>query len=206
MMKSITAGRLAVALALGGIAAACKSDAVGVEGSDVASVEVTSEVGTQFDVGASAQLLATAKDADGQAVGRVQLTWTSSDSSTVSITSSGSMDALDVGTATIRVTAANVQGSIEVRVVDADLGGVTALATDAFVTALIGSASSDARTRLEPAMADCTAGASQGHLDVIQNCLTAIRTEITGTSDSTDRAVLAVLALFIDRIEQLLNL
>jgi Bacterial Ig-like domain (group 2) len=204
MIESSTAYRRLIAvLGIAGLASAC-GDAV--EPVAVASVEVTSTVGALLDVGGSAQLSATAKDQDGKAVGGVSFTWTSSNRSIVSVDAAGVIEALGVGPATIRADAAGVGGSIAVRVVDADLAGITALATDAYVTALIGASSGEMLTRIQAALADCTAGAGQGRLESIQDCTTAIKAEATSASDPTDRVLLAVLSLFVDQIERLLNL
>ncbi len=92
------------------------------------------------------------------------------------------------------------------RVVDADLAGITALATDPFVAALVGASSGGLRTRLQEAAAECTSGAAQGRLEAIRDCITEIETEVANASDPTDRALLAVLGLFVDEIERRLNL
>jgi hypothetical protein len=116
------------------------------------------------------------------------------------------MDAVAVGSATIRAEAAGVSGSLGVSVVDADLSGIGALAADPFVAALVTGTSSSVRGRLQAGLADCPAGVGQGYLELIQDCIAAVRTEVTGATDPTDRVLLAVLSLVVDRLERLLNL
>jgi hypothetical protein len=89
--------------------------------------------------------------------------------------------------------------------VDADLAGIAALASDPLVGALVNGISSATRARVQTAVADCPAGVGQGHLELIQDCLAAVRAEVSGATDPTDRALLAVLSLFVDRLERLLN-
>lgn len=172
----------------------------------VASVELTSPIGALLDVGGSAQLVATAKSDGGATVSGVSFTWTSSDPDVVLIDNSGFIQALKVGTATVRVATSGVAATLAVRVVDADLSGITARATDPFVVALVGAASAGMKARLQAAVTDCTAGAAQGRLEGIQDCVTDIENEAANAGDPTDRALLAVLSLFADDIKRLLNL
>lgn len=204
MIQSSTANRrLLTVLGILGLATACADTTEPVA---VTSVEVTSPVGALLDVGGTAQLGATARDGAGEAVGGVSLTWTSSDPTVVSISNGGFIEALQVGNATIRANAGGAGGSLVVRVVDADLAGISTLTTDAFVTALIGAASGELLTRVQSALADCTAGAGQGRLEAIQDCITAVESEVANASDPTDRVLLAVLTLFVDNINRMLNL
>jgi len=204
-MIGVCAARRHLLTVLGvvGFASACGD---GVEPVIVASVEVTSPIGALLDVGGNATLSAAAKDRAGESVSGISFTWTSSNPAVVSITAAGSIEALAIGTATIRAEAGSAAGSLALRVVDADLAGITALATDPFVVVLVGAPSGDVGTRVQAAAADCTEGAARGHLEAIQDCIAAIETEATSATNPTDRAVLAVLVLFLDEIERLLNL
>jgi hypothetical protein len=176
-----------------------------VEPPAVGTVEVTSPLGALWDVGAAVQLAAAAKDAQGNAVSGVAFTWTSTNPGVVGVGAGGLIDAVAVGSATIRAEASGVTGSLPVTVVDADLAGIAALASDPLVGALVNGISSATRARVQTAVADCPAGVGQGHLELIQDCLAAVRAEVSGATDPTDRALLAVLSLFVDRLERLLN-
>ncbi len=211
-MESFAAYRLPMAvLGTVALASAC-GDAAGPEPGPgpepvvVASVEVTSPIGALLDVGGSTRLTATAKNQAGAAVGGVSFTWTTSDAAVVSIDGTGSIQAVAVGTATLRAAAGSASGSLPVRVVDADLAGITTRSTDPFLAELVAAASADVRTRLQAAVSDCGGGAGQGSLERIQDCVAAIHAEATTASDPTDRVLLAVLSLFIDDITRLLSL
>jgi uncharacterized protein YjdB len=166
---------------------------------------VTSPIGSLLDVGGGAQLAAAAKDAKGGPAGGVTLTWASSNAGIVSVNSAGRIAALGVGTATISAQAGGVSGTLAVRVVDADLAGISALAKDAYVMALVVATTAEVRTRLEAATTSCVTGAQQGNLERIQSCIAAVRTEVANATDPTDRVLLAVIVLFVDQIERLLN-
>jgi len=172
----------------------------------VTSVDVTSPIGSLLDVGGAPQLAAAAKDAQGAGVSGVTLTWTSTNPDAVTVSSGGRIEAVAVGTATIRADAGTASGSLAVRVVEADLGGITTLATDAFVTALLDATTADVRARLQTAATSCQTGVQQGFLEQIQGCVAAMRTEAANATDPTDRALLAVVGLFADQIERLLGL
>lgn len=172
----------------------------------VTSVEVTSPIGALLDVGGTAQLSATARDAEGKAVSGISLTWNSSHPAVVTISAAGFIEALDIGTATVHADAGSARGSLPLRVVDADLPGITTVATEPFAAALIGSVSSELRSRVQAALAECTAGAGEGRLEGIQSCIVTIQAEATDAGDATDNALLAVLLLFVDEIERKLNL
>ena len=203
MIASRAVPRSLIVLGIAGVAPAC-GDAV--EPVVVTSVEVTSPVGSLVDVGASAALTATAMNPAGETVGGISFAWTSSSPDVVSITAAGFIEARDVGVATIVADAGSAVGNLAFRVVDADLAGISALARDPFVVALVGTPSGDLETRLREALSDCTTGATGGRLEAIQRCIAAIETEAANAGDPTDRAVLAVLGLFLDQIERLLNL
>jgi hypothetical protein len=98
-----------------------------------------------------------------------------------------------------------VSGNLAIIVVDADLGAIGSLVADPFVLALVAGASSDVKAALQTAIGLCSSGVQQGNLEDIQRCIAAVRTETAHASDPTDRALLAVLNLFADLIERLLN-
>jgi hypothetical protein len=62
------------------------------------------------------------------------------------------------------------------------------------------------RTPVQAALAECSAGVTDGNFTTLESCLAGVRAEVTGATDPTDRALLASLALFIDHVERLLNL
>ncbi|MDH4043759.1 MAG: Ig-like domain-containing protein, partial [Gemmatimonadota bacterium] len=145
MLESPTACRRVLAvLGIAGLASACADS---VEPVAVASVEVTSPLGALLDVGGTAQLSATAMNPAGEAVNGISFTWTSSNPDVVSVSAAGFSEALGVGTATVRAGAGGVGGSLAIRVVDADLPAISALARDPYMAALVGVPSEDVHAR-----------------------------------------------------------
>lgn len=171
----------------------------------VATIAVTSPLGTLWDLGANIQLAAAAQDAQGNPITGVALTWSSTAAQVVSVSPAGAIQALAVGSASIRAQSGTVTGSLAVQIVDADLAGIAAAASDPFAAALVNGTTGPVRARLLAAASACVAAAGQGNLQAIQQCVAAFRTEASAATDPTDRALLAVLSLFADRLERLLN-
>ena len=185
--------------------AAC-GDEPGAPPPTVATVTVTSPLGTLWDIGANVQLAVTAQDAQGNPVTALGLTWSSTAGQVASVSPAGAVQALAVGSASIAAQTGGVTGSLAVQVVDADLPGLATVASDPYGAALVNGTTSPVRTRLLAAAAACVAAAGQGNLQAIQQCVAAVRTEASAATDPTDRALLAVLSLFADRLERLLNI
>lgn len=157
-------------------------------------------------VGRTVQLNAEARDATGAVLPGVTVTWSSSAPQTAGISALGIVSGLAAGTATITAQADGVTGMMGLRVIAADLSGISADLEDAFTLAVVAGLTSDVRSRVQAAIDKCTDGVVQGNFATIEACLTSGRAEVSGATDSTDRVLLATLALFLDHIERLLNL
>ena len=190
---------------LGVVGLSCGDDP-GAPAPVVATISVTSSLGTLWDVGANTQLAAVARDAQGNPVNSAALSWSSTNPQAVSVSAAGAIQALAVGTASIRAQNGTVTGTLAVQVVDADLVGIGLLGADAYLAALVGGTTTAVRARLQAAATACVAAAQMGNLEAIQQCVAAVRAEAGTSTDPTDRALLAVLGLFADRFERLLNL
>lgn len=108
------AARFGGALLAGALAATC-ADPVGTGTLPPAAVSVA-PVTTSIAVGATARLVATVLDADGQVVTGVPVTWRSSDPSLAQVSDSGLVSGMAVGTATITARAGTREGTARVTV------------------------------------------------------------------------------------------
>lgn len=173
----------------------------------VATVQVTSPIDTILDVGVTAQLTAAARNQAGNPVS-AQFTWQTSNATVLAVTATGSVTAQGVGTATLTATAQGsaVSGTIRLRVVQADLPAVGVLAGDAFGSVLVAAVSAPKRPAVQTAWGACATGASSGNIVAIKRCVDNVGAEAASATDPTDRALLAVLTLFVNRIESLLGL
>lgn len=203
VLRSGLTGRKAVILAALSLQAACGEGTQPVLGPS--SIQVTSPVDTVLAVGRSAQLAATARDASGNTVSP-SLAWSSSNASAASVGSAGLVNAVATGSATITASASGVSGTLRVRVVQADLGSVLTLAGDAYAASLLAGLSTSKRAAVQPLTTACSAAATSGNVVAITTCISGVRNEVVSATDQTDKVLLAVLALYIDQIERLLNL
>ncbi len=171
----------------------------------VASVSVTSPIGDRMAVGRTVQLSAEARDSRGSVVSGVTFTWTSSAPSIAEVDGTGQVSGLAAGSATFSAEGSGVTGTLGMRVIAADLSGITTDVNDPFTTSLAANLTNTVRSRVQTALGQCASGAAQGNFTVIEGCLASVRAEVAAATDPTDRALLASLALFLDHVERLLN-
>jgi alpha-tubulin suppressor-like RCC1 family protein len=100
--------RLALAAVLALPVAACSGD----DGAGVATVDV-SPANSSLSLGTTVQLVAGPRDANGDAV-TASVTWRSSDTTLVAVSSTGVAVARDIGTATITASSEGVAGSADI--------------------------------------------------------------------------------------------
>jgi Big-like domain-containing protein len=184
-------------------------DGVG-PGGGVSSVHVTSAVDNILVPSRTSQLTAKARDQGGNEVAGAPFTWESSSPTVVTISSTGLATALAIGTTTITATTPGrvgpVKGTIELRVVQADLATVSAVAGDAFGGVLLAALSSAKRPAVQAAWDKCGAGASTGNIAAVKSCVDGVRAEAASATDPTDQVLSAVLVLYVDQIERRLGL
>ena len=152
------------------------------------------------------QLVAEARDAGGNVLTGVPITWSSSATSVAAVNNAGVASGSTAGDATVTARAGTVAGTIGLQVKAADLAGINTALNDAYRVALVAALTVAVRGRTEAAFGECTAGEAAGDFTRIEACLAGGRAEVGGATDATDRAALSTLALFLDHIERLLNL
>ena len=172
----------------------------------VASIEVTSPLDTILALGGTDQLAAAVLNSGGRTLGGAQVVWKTSDPAVAGVGSTGLVTVAGTGTVTITATALDASGSLRLRVVAAKLGTVSDLAGDAFAGSLTGGLSNAERPVAQAAYAGCASAARAGNVVAVERCVTAVRVRAAAVTDPTDRALLAVLVLYVDRIERLLAL
>ncbi len=168
------------------------------------AIAVTSPtVGTAMAIGRTAQLSAAATDGDGSPMSTT-FTWTSTNEATATVSASGSVTAVAAGTTTIRAVSGSVTGSLSILVVDADLAGITAALTDAFVVSMGSGLDASTASTVNGLISTCAGHITSGNLLGVDQCLAGL----SGTTgaNGTDQALLAVLALFVDHAMRLLQL
>lgn len=192
------------ALSASTLVVGCRGDG-GTAPPAVASVSVTSPIGTRLAVGRTVQLAAEARDAKGGVVSGVSFTWSSLPTGFAQVTGSGLVSGNSPGNVTITARTAGVDGTIGLQVQAADLAGIETALDDPYRIALVAALTTDVRGRTQAAISDCTDGEIAGDFGLIESCLAEARAEVDAATDADDRAGLATLALFLDHIERLLD-
>lgn len=159
----------------------------------VSAITVAATIDTVMAVGRTTQLSASATDAEGNPIS-TSFTWSSSSAPVATVDGDGTVSAVGPGSASIEASAEGEAGGWSVRVVDADLDGVTALLSDPFASALIESLDLDAESSMVELEADCNEALGSGDVLAIRTCLQgAIDVE---SADAGSDPTLAILDLF----------
>lgn len=186
-------------------APACGSDdPTGPEPDPVRSVVVTSPIEDVMAVGRSVALDAVAEDASGNAIPGKAFTWRSSDDTVASVNDNGRVQGLSTGRTGITAEVDGVSGSLEMRVVAAELEQVSTLLEDVFTDRLVSKLGDAPRGVVGTALDDCSSALDAGYILALDACLMEIRDE--SATEPTDRALLAVLRLIAARAGLFLNL
>ena len=177
-------------------------------GTTVASVTVTSAIDTVMAVGRTAAMTAVARDASNNIVSGLTVNWTSLTMAAATVdAASGVVTGVAPGTSIVRAAQSNnaVTGQLQMRVVNADLPAVTATLADPFVTALRGALSATPQSTVNGLATTCAGHVTSGNLLALNTCLNGI-IAVSGGSNGTDNALLAVLDLFAQHAQRRLQL
>ena len=112
VVRAISAGTTKIKVTSG---VASVTETFRVTGSSVASISVTPSTGT-LNVGQSAQLSAIARDSQGATLSGATFTWVSSNTAVATVTTSGLVTAVAVGSATINALSSGITGSMALTV------------------------------------------------------------------------------------------
>lgn len=171
----------------------------------VSDVTVTSADGDLVAVGGVLGLDAVATTATGQTVGAT-FSWSTADATIATVTSTGSVQGVSAGTTTVTAMADGVAGTFGVTVADADLAAIEAVLNDTLGLALLPLVDVGAGGSLRSAWTDCVASAGAGALQPLQLCVAAGRSSVASDTAPERGPVRALVSLFLDSVERLLNL
>jgi len=103
----------------------------------ISQVAVASPIDTLIAATRTVQLSASAVDAQGNAISTVQYEWSSSNTAVATVGNTGLVQPTVAGPVTISASADGVSGTLRLRVVEADLSGITTLLNDPFTDQLV---------------------------------------------------------------------
>jgi hypothetical protein len=195
---------LATTAMLAGLAACGGGDDGPTPPPSPASVVVSAVADTVGDVGATLQLNAEARTAQGAVIPGVLFNWSSASPGVASVTNTGVVTIHTPGSAVITATTENVSGTISVRGIDADPSGVQFVLADQFVASLVAALSAAPRASVTSANSACASALSSNAMSGLRACLDALLAVVPPAQDS-DAAILATLGLFWRHAKHLLN-
>lgn len=168
----------------------------------VASLVVTSPIGTRLPTDWQAMLGVTAVDGEGQPM-TVTPVWTSDDPSVATVGGAGLMTTLGPGGATVTATVGTVAGNLTFTIVDVDVEAVTTLLHDPFMEELALLLGDPVAGAFVTAVGDCRAAVGAGDLQAGVNCVAEAHARLDDASDPIVAVERALLALFLDHADLL---
>jgi hypothetical protein len=196
--------------AVGNGTATIRAKAGDVTGSGTA---VIVQVATSIDVtptpvglapGETIQLEVSAEDANGHAIDRPSLNWTTSHPSIAQVNSSGLVTALNEGQATITAASDATSGGATVTVLTVGLVTIRDLVSDPFVDHLINYLETTTGANLEIAMRDMANALGEGNESELSAALTTAQS-IVAAGSQDDAVLLAYLELVLDHCRSILD-
>ena len=173
---------------------------------DVSTIVVTSPVDSLIDVDGSAQLSAEATDSHGRDVSVDGFDWQSSNASVAVVSVAGLLQPISVGSTSVTAAAGSVTGSLRIRVVQADLVGITAVLDDPFTNSLVVHLSNTIQTSLQDALDVAALGLASGNLVEVSEGLENAQVAAAAAITSDDVALAAVIQILLDHAQGLLGL
>ena len=172
----------------------------------VVAVRLLSDTDTLVARGWTAQLHATATDAQGHVIDGRHVTWTSSDRTVATVNETGMVTALAKGRVTVTAEVDGIVGALGLRVGDADLPAIQRITADAYLQQLvIGLVSPEIRAPVQLIMNTWVQAANSGNVAAVLASTASLRALLVGSLDPTDRALVAVFNLFLDQADRLVQ-
>jgi len=170
------------------------------------TMRVTSPIGLRLGVGRTAQLTDSVLDGSGSSLSGLIVNWQSTAPGIADVSTTGLVTGRAEGSATIMALACGLSGSVTERVLKVAFDTARGTLTDPFVSALEAAMSAAPRGRIQQSVALILSGIDTGNFDTMQSGVDSAQSAVTGASDSTDKALGATLALFVDEASRLLRL
>jgi Big-like domain-containing protein len=196
--------RRAAAVALLGLAA-CGGGPTDPGSTSVASIIVSSPIGSIIAVAGSAQLAAQARDQGGRSISRT-FSWTAGDPAIATVSPAGVLTGVGAGTTTITAAADGVNGRLSVTVADADLPALQVVLEDPFADGLLQAIGGSVEAALRATWSACGAATSAGNLGLVNACIDQARADLDPSSDPEKAPLVSLIELFVDGLQRLLNL
>lgn len=176
-----------------------------VETPAVTTIEVTSPAGEIIAVTGSVQLTAAAYDQEGRPI-TATFAWTVADGAVATVSAAGVVTGVGAGATTVAAAANGVRGTLDLTIAETDLAAIQRLLDDPHAERLLASIGGATETALRASWAQCGSARAAGDLASIRDCITQARADMAQSADASKGPLVALLSLFVDWIDRLLNL
>lgn len=176
-----------------------------VETPTVAAIDVDSPIGAIIAVAGSVQLTAAALDQASQPI-TATFSWTAGDVAVATVSPQGVVTGAGPGTTTITAAASGATGALDLTVAETDLAAIQSLLDDPHADRLFVGIGGSTETALRTSWAVCGSGRAAGNLTSVRDCVTQARADLAQSADVSKGPLVALVGLFVDWIERLLNL
>lgn len=169
------------------------------------TVQLASPIGDRIATGWTAQLTATVRDQDGNAVSDASVTWKSQNERAAIVSSSGVLTGVAPGTATVTASVGETTSGLGMTVVDVDVEVIQRSFADPFIDEIITPLDAAVRATIEDHLAGCTTAAVDGNLVAIDACTVDLQSTMGLNPAGETGMLLAVLNVFVERVRQFLQ-
>jgi len=161
---------------------------------------------TLVTLGEPVQLQIAARDAAGRVVGGVPVQWASGDTNVAMISEGGAMQVRRSGLVQLTASVGAVTAARTFPTVLVDEASVRDVLDDPLVARLIRGLSPTVAARVQAALAASGAALAAGSAPTLRTLGANVAQTLDGADDPADRAVLAVLDLYVRRLQRALSL
>ena len=172
----------------------------------IAEILVSSPIDTLIDLDSPVQLAVSAVDDQGQSISVGEVSWSSSNSSVATVSTSGLVRPESTGTVRVTAEILGVEGSLDLRIIQAEENRISTILADPFLDVLVQSLTSSLGTPLEDALVSAASELAAGDLVGALSGLEAAQSALATATDPTDRSLAAVIDLSLVRALSLFNL
>lgn len=200
--------RLAAALVVGLPAlSACGGDGTGpLDGQpEVSAVVVTAPEDTLVAVSKTVPLAATATNSLGIPVSNVSFVWRSLNETVATVSNAGIVRGVVPGPVTITATAGGRSGSIELRVVAADLLAIDDVIDDPLINAVLLQLPENLSAQLSEALTEVSLRVSEGNISEIREAIESTLALLGEPADANETILFVVVELTLDNLRRLLD-
>lgn len=172
----------------------------------VRALEVAPPGDTLFGPGDGVQLTVAALDASGTRVDGAVARWTVSDTTLATVSEAGVLRVRGSGRVTVTAIVGAVEQAVTLPMVNVDLETARDVLTDPYVVRLLSGLEGPPGDVARVTLAEASGALASGNVAVLRRGASRVRQALADVAATPDRALVAVLDLYVDRLARALQL